>query len=140
MSDLVRHGLGVLLLLVVAALSGVLAWLQLDELLTALANHADRLLAGPGMFYGFAAAAILVLLAGVILYADIAGNSLPPGAMHAAQRGLLGALVLLVAVPVVGHAVLDDHLARRGYRACGPESWHRFSRTEWIAAASSCTR
>ncbi len=138
MSDRLRHGLGVLLLLVVAALSGFLAWLQLDELLTALASHADRLLAGPGMFYGAAAAAILVLLACVILYADIAGNRLPPGAMRAVRRGLLGAVVLLVAVPFVGHAVLDDHLARHGYRACGPESWHRFTRIEWTAA--SCPR
>ncbi len=58
----------------------------------------------------------------MILYVNIAGNRFPQAATHAVQRGLLGAVVLLIAVPLFGHAVLDDHLARRGYRACGPES------------------
>jgi hypothetical protein len=134
-----RHALGVLLILCVAAGAGGVAAMDLHELLDGLRTRAPRLIAGPGMFYGFICAGGSVLLAGLIIDADLARRAPAQASLTAVKWILGGTVALLIVGPVLGQAFLNDQLHRAGYLLCGATSWRRFARTEWVLPDQPCT-
>lgn len=135
-----RHALGVLLILCVAAGAGGSAAMHLQELLDGLRTGAPRLMAGPGMFYGFIAAGGLILLAGLIIDANLVRRAPAQASLKAVKWILGGAVGLLVAGPLLGEVFLNDQLYQAGYHPCGTTASRRFARTEWILPGQSCTR
>jgi hypothetical protein len=133
-----RHALGVLLILCVAVSTGGVAAIHLHELLDGLLTRAPRLMAGPGMFYGFIAAGGLVLLAGLIIDANLVRRAPTPASLTAVKWILGGAVTLLVVGPVLGEVFLNDQLHQAGYAPC-THSWHLFARTEWVLPNQPCT-
>ena len=135
-----RHALGVLLILCLAAGGGGVAAMELHELLDGLRTGAPRLMAGPGMFYGFIAAGGLVLLAGLIIDANLVRRA-PTQAHFTAMKWWIGGTVALLLVgPVLAEVFLSDQLHRAGYAPCGT-AWRplSFARTEWALPGQPCT-
>lgn len=135
-----RHALGVLLILAVAAGAGGAAAMHLQELLEGLRTGAPRLMAGPGMFYGFIAAGGLILLAGLIIDANLVRREPTQASLKAVKSILGGAVALLAAGPLLGEVLLDSQLYQAGYHPCGATAWRRFARTEWVLPDQPCTR
>jgi hypothetical protein len=135
-----RHALGVLLILCVAAGAGGVAAMHLHELLDGLRTRAPRLMAGPGMFYGFIVLGSLVLLAGLIIDIDLVGRAPTKAHFTATKCWLVGTLALLAVGPVLGEAILNDQLRQAGYVPCGATAWRRFARSEWVVPDQPCTQ
>jgi hypothetical protein len=133
-----RHALGVLLILCVAAGAGGVAAVDLHELLDGLGTRAPRLMAGPGMFYGFIVAGSLVLLAGLIIDANLVRRAPTQASLTAVKWILGGAVALLVVGPVLGEAFLNDQLHQAGYAPCGATAWRLFAPTEWVLPDQPC--
>jgi hypothetical protein len=134
-----RHALGVLLILFIAASAGGVAAMDFHELLDSLRTKAPRLMAGPAMFSGFIAAGSLVLLAGLIIDANLVRRAPAQASLTAVKWILGGAVALLLAGPVLGQAFLNDQLHQAGYVPCGADAQRRFRRTEWVLPDQPCT-
>ncbi|HKD30384.1 MAG TPA: hypothetical protein VKC66_31310 [Xanthobacteraceae bacterium] len=135
-----RLALSVLLILCVAAGAGAVAAMDLHELLDGLRTGAPRLMAGSGMFYGFIGCGSLVLLAGLIIDADLVRRA-PTQAHFTAMKWWIGGTVALLLVgPVLAEVFLSDQLHRAGYAPCGT-AWRplSFARTEWALPGQPCT-
>ncbi len=140
MSTKLRHALAVLLILCVAAGAGGVAAIESHELLDGIRTGAPRLMAGPGMFYGFIVAGGLVLLAGLIIDANLVRQAPTEASLTAVKWILGGTVALLVVGPLLGEVFVNDQLLRAGYAPCGAlRPFARFARTEWVLPDQPCT-
>jgi heme A synthase len=82
----------------------------------------------------------LVLLAGLIIDANLVRRAPTQASLTAVKWILGGAVALLVVGPVLGEVFLSDQLHRAGYAPCGTD-WHplHFARTEWVLPDQPCT-
>src|SRR5262249_61964997 len=97
-----RLALSVLLILCVAAGAGAVAAMDLHELLDGLRTGAPRLMAGSGMFYGFIGCGSLVLLAGLIIDADLVRRGPAPAHFSGVEWGVWGRRGVVVGGALVG--------------------------------------
>lgn len=135
---MVRHGLGVLLILGVGVASALVAWKDARGLVRAWQTHAPRLTIGPAMLYGVIVSALLAIIAGAVFYANILGRPVSPAMTRAMQWSLAVLGVCLIVILPLAHVWLDGELKSAGYRSCGVESWHRFRSVEWTRPPAVC--
>jgi hypothetical protein len=135
--------LAVLLILFLAAGLGGIAAMDLHELLDGLRTRAPRLMAGPGMFFGFMLAADMALLAGIIIDADLVRRAPAQADFTAMKVFLVGTVALLVLghvlSVVLSETIVSDQLHRAGYVPCGTDARRKFPRTEWLLPDQPCT-